>query len=158
MLLIVHTFIALTQLQVAVAPGAGQTGLVQRQGQPSRPVVVVLVERFADSTARAVVVRQPNRQNGEFILLRESTGGAADLLAAIALLQRSRALDGDAYRYQLQMTLGMSAAVRQAPGEAALIMSRALERARAPPLRDIPGVGRGRAIVLAIDRFRHGEP
>lgn len=127
------------------------------QVQQDRMVVVALVPHLQDSTARAVVIRRVDLEPREVILLREADGTSSDLIAAIALLQRSRTVDGDAFSGELRMTVRVSAPVREIPRGVEAFLSDALDRLRTAQPRPIPEVGVVRQVTLPLTRFRHRD-
>lgn len=140
--------------------GTGSTAVPAgyRQGlhaDPHPAVVVALMERLPDSTARAVVIRRLHSEPRDVILLRAADASTTDLTTAIALLVRSQAEDGDRLPHDLRITVRASAPVH-APSPATLrYLSGVLEDARRAPVRPLSGVGAARATTLSLERFRH---
>jgi hypothetical protein len=68
-------------------------------------LTIAVAPRLADSTARAMIVRDAGPNGGTLIVLRDDAADAAMLATALTSLQRSRRKLGDLLAYQVVITL-----------------------------------------------------
>jgi hypothetical protein len=109
---------------------------------------------IADTSAAAVVLRRPGQHPSDVILLGASKANLASMGASLSALAKARKRDGDApVRPTMLVIHGGSEPASWAVNGTEEMVSRQLLSLVTAPIRDIPGVGRVRAIdINAISR------
>ena len=143
---------------------AGDQTIVRRWNDPAI-ATLMLVEHLGSADARAVVIRRPGDMPRNIILVTRDTR-PADLAQAMSALIVSRRSRGDTVTREIRALIGATPigappAGRGAPrvddkgarstkSPSETLATADLQRLRAAPIFEIPGVGRGPALVIRM--------
>jgi hypothetical protein len=132
------------------APSSDQP-LVRRDAQHETarraPITLALLPDLGGDQIAAKIVRRVDAGAHDIVLLGERTVDAGRLTAALATLIRSRLEDGLVPPRDMQLRVTVSQGPRTwLEGSAHAMWEQKISELRSAPLRDIPGVGRARAL------------
>lgn len=126
--------------------------VARRASNASRAHVgIVVVPTLPYANATAVVVRRPDATPLNLILLSEDAS-AESLVAAYAVLDKSRSLHGDFPEQHLRIRVPVPDGLRRLPPGVLARFGAEIAQARAVSETEIDGIGRGRLLIARLPR------
>ena len=124
--------------------------LARSAAQAPLNLTIALAPRLADSTARAMIVREAGPSGRTLIVLRDDVADAGTLAAALTSLERSRRKHGDPLQYEVVITL-----VGRHSGSSLTVDERRragdyVSRLRNAPAVFVDGVGLARTMMIPM--------
>ena len=136
----------------AQAAAAGRGGAAE--AAPAY-ATVILVEDIGAPDARAVVIRRPGELPNNIILVTRATT-PRDLATAVSALITSRANRGNDVDREIRTRIAPQAP-RAKPTASERLAGRDLRRLPLAPVFEVPGVGRGPALVVRMNDSMPGK-
>lgn len=115
--------------------------------QSTSNVTIALTHRLADSSARAMIVREPGANTRTLIVMRDDAD-AATLATAFSGLERSRRKLGDLLQYQVVITIRQQRRMESLSADEVRVADEYVSRLRTAPVLTVPGVGLARAVTV----------
>ena len=113
-------------------------------------LTIAVAPRLADSTARAMIIREAGPSGRTLIVIRDDAANAATLASAFASLERSRRKLGDLLPYEVVITLVGHRSASSLPLDERRRAAEYVSRLRNAPAVFVDGVGLARALTIPM--------
>jgi glucose/arabinose dehydrogenase len=138
----------------AQAAAQGSSGNATPLAAAAPTVTLIQTETMPAPGGRAVIVRRATGSPSEIIVLPAQGATAADLASALSLLAQVRAQDDGVLKApQQRIVLSSAAFAAGQPPETQRFFDNLLNRLAHAPSINVPGIARGRALVIPQNRL-----
>ena len=119
-------------------------------------LTIAVAPRLADSTARAMIVREAGPSGRTLIVIRDNAADAATLASAFASLERSRRKLGDLLPYEVVITLVGRRSASSLPLDQRRRAGEYVSRLRNAPAVYVDGVGLAKTMLIPMPSLASG--